>query len=496
MPFLHRLFLSLACTGALTVMVTATTVDSAIPLSLDEAIRLALENNQSVKVSAYDPLIGRAGVLAAYGSFDPALTFARSEGETEEPGTYISPQTRPLTQSDNYSLTLDGLTPWGMTYSVGATALNQRGTFNGFTDSYSTFGGISITQPLLRDFGFGSNLAGLRVARANRGITEWQHRQTVIDTVTNVIYVFNNLQQAHDNLRIARLSRDLAARLLDENQKRRRVGSISDADVTQAEARVANREEAILSAERSVRDIENQLRRLLGRTDFPTNGNDLAIVELPPSPPITVSAIDDYRTALDIRPDYQAARLGLKIVKTNDTVARNQLLPRVDFVGSYGHGGLDPNFRTARDQVRDRDARAYSAGFVVRVPLAFAEGRGRARAARLTLRQTEADLVRLEQDIALGVSAAAGQIETTQHRVEVSRRALELAHQALDAEEKRLKAGTSTTFFVLQQQELLAQVENSYARALADQRRALATYERETGTTLERHQITLTDLQP
>ena len=235
---------------------------------------------------------------------------------------------------------------------------------------------------------------------------------------------------------------------------------------------------------------------LLGRTDFPTNGNDLAIVELPPSPPITVSAIDDFRTALNIRPDYQASRLGLKIVKTNDTVAHNQLLPRVDFVGSYGHGGLDPNFRTARDQVRDHDARAYSAGFVVRVPLAFAEGRGRARAARWTLRQTEADLVRLEQDIALGVSAAAGQIETTQQRVKVSRRALELAHQALDAEEKRLKAGTSTTFFVLQQQELLAQVENSYARALADQRRALATYERETGTTLERHQITLTDMQP
>uniref|UniRef100_UPI00404B80F7 hypothetical protein n=1 Tax=Cephaloticoccus sp. TaxID=1985742 RepID=UPI00404B80F7 len=60
-----------------------------------------------------------------------------------------------------------------MTYSIVAIANNQRGTFNGFTDSYSTFGGISVTQPLLRDFGFGVNLNGLLVARANRIISEW-----------------------------------------------------------------------------------------------------------------------------------------------------------------------------------------------------------------------------------------------------------------------------------------------------------------------------------
>jgi len=183
--------------------------------------------------------------------------------------------------------------------------------------------------------------------------------------------------------------------------------------------------------------------------------------------------------------------IGLKIDRTNQSYASNQLLPRVDFVGSYGHGGLDPNFKESRRQVREHDARAYTAGIVVRVPLTFASERGRARAARLTVRQSEADLERFEQDIALAVAAAAGQIETTRKRVEATRHALDLARQALEAEEKRLKAGTSNTFFVLQQQEQLALVENSYARALGDQRRALATYEREIGTTLQSHGITL-----
>ena len=284
--------------------------------------------------------------------------------------------------------------------------------------------------------------------------------------------------------------------MFDENQKRRRVGSISDADVTQAEARVANREEVILSAERNMRDIENQLRLLLGRNDFSTTTEYLSIKQLPPAPPITVDAAEDYRSALEARPDYQAARLGLKINRVNNSQAKNQLLPNVDFVGSYGHGGLDPTFSRTRNQVRDQDARAYPAGIVVRVPLTFSQGRGRARVAKLALQQSEADLVCREQDITLIVAAAAGQIDTTQKRVDVSRHALDLARQALDAEEKRLKTSTSTTFLVQQQQELLAQVENSYARALVDQRRALATYEREIGITLARHQITIADIQP
>src|SRR6185295_3435335 len=112
---------------------------------------------------------------------------------------------------------------------------------------------------------------------------------------------------------------------------------------------------------------------------------------------------------------------------------------------------------------------------------------GRTRAAQLSLRQSEADLVRVEQEIALSVTAAAGQIETTKQRVAATRTAFELASQALDAEQKRFQAGASTTFLVLQQQGQLSAVQNSYARALADQRRAIANYERELGTTLASH---------
>ncbi|MBI5688700.1 MAG: TolC family protein [Verrucomicrobia bacterium] len=457
----------------------------AAPLSLDDAIRLALQKNQALKVSAFTPDIARANVLAEAGRFDPSLTFRRSYGEGETPVT-TTPLTRSLVQTDEYSLSLGGYTPWGLTYSLTATAENQRGSFNRFTDNFVTFGGVSVTQPLLRGFGFGAGLAGLRLARADRGIAEWQHRQTVIDTVSRVVIAYTTLAQARENVRIARLSRDLTAQLVDQNEKRNRAGQISDADVIQARARLAARDEQVLLATRAAADLQNDLRQLLGESSFPPDGPELDLVPLPPPAPATIDAAADLRRALDLRPDFQAARLGVTKRRTSRTLAQNQLLPRVDFVGSYGYTGMDRDFGTARRQARDQDVRAYSAGVVVSVPLTFAEGRGRARAAALGLRQSEADLVRLEQEIAVEVAAAAGQIETTRQRVAATRAALDLARQALEAEQKKLQAGSGRTLDVLTSQEQLALVESSFARALADQHRALATYDRVTGTTLER----------
>jgi len=465
-------------------------------LTLENAVRLALENNRSIKVDNYSRAIARANLLAAYGQFEPAIGFDRSYNQTNS-ASFATTDTGflPVTtfiQSDTYSLSLGGLMPWGLQYSIGGNSTNQRGSYNGFTDNYLTFGGVQVKQPLLRGFGLSANLLGVRVARADRRISEWQYRQTVIDTVTNVAIAYSNLVAAHENLRIARKSRDLAANLLAENERRAQVGSMSANDVTSARARTALREEAILFAARGVRDGDNQLRLLMGEAAFSIDG-PLLEVAAPPAPDLAVQPAEGLKQALQLRPDYQQARLGMDKSRYNAAAARNQLLPQVDFVGSYGYTGLDQNFAESRRLVADKDHRAFSAGVVVSVPLTLMQGRGRARAARLQYRQAEADVKRMEENIALSVAAAAGQIETTAQRVAATRAALGLTQQSLDEEIKKLRAGVSSTFNVLYIQDQLAGAENSYIQAQADQRRAAALYEHETGTTLGHFQVTLAD---
>ncbi|HEX2099933.1 MAG TPA: TolC family protein, partial [Candidatus Synoicihabitans sp.] len=262
-----RLLLLAPCVALVGFLPSASAQTAEEVLTLPEAIRLALAKNYSIKVESFGPSIARADLQSAWGRFDPVISgsYFRSEDGNPQSADPFSGARPPssVVEVDSYDLSLGGLTPWGLSYRLRATTSNQRGTFNAFADNYYTFGGIEVTQPLLRNFGFDANLVTVRLARAARGMSEWDYRAAVTDVITNVIYTYHDLVAAHKNLEISRRSRDLAHGLLLENERRHRAGSISEAEVTEARARVANREEAILFAAQAVRDQENFLKRLI-----------------------------------------------------------------------------------------------------------------------------------------------------------------------------------------------------------------------------------------
>ena len=490
--FISLLLLPLALFGQAAAPVEA----EAGKITLNEAIQQALAKNFSIKVQGFDASIASALVTEALGKFDPSLNGNYTYSNSSNP-SLIDTSTglrspAGVINADEYGLNIGGLLPWGMTYQLGTTTNNTRGTFNAYADNFSTFAGVSGTQPLLRNFGFGATLASIRIAQVNRGISEWQFRQAVIDTITRVIYAYNDLNFSYANYRTAVRSRDLAANLLAENEKRFKVGSMSEYDVTSARSRVASREEGILTAASYIRQSENALKQLI--TDTRTPGllaQRVAIEEPAPAPIVVVNAASDFRTALEKRPDYQQAKLGLKRSSINSRLQRNQLLPRVDLVGSYGYNGYDTDLRVSRQQLHDEDYRSYSWGVVVSVPLTFTTERGRYRAAKLQERQSETDLERVEQDIVVRVGNAADAVDTCQKRIQATRKARELAQATLDAEVKRLRAGQSNTFFVSQQQEILTFAEIAEAAAQSDCHKALAEYDRQLGVTLEKLNINI-----
>lgn len=488
--------LVIALAAALPAAAANPAIPAGEPLSLAQAIELALAKNFSIKVEGYDAAIAAARVTESLGKFDPVLSGSYSNTGNRNPLLTFDPNTglrdHTSDETDTYDVGVGGLLPWGMTYRLGASTTNARGTFNTYTDNFDSFAGFSGTQPLLRDFGFGPTLASIRIARTNRAISDWQFQQAVMDTITRVTFAYHDLNFAYAALRTATRSRDLAAELLAENEKRYRVGSMSEYDVTSARARASSREEGVLSAERQVLNAENFLKQLIS-DDTTTGllGRRLAIEPPAPAPIVVVDPAADFRLALEKRPDYQQAQLALHRSDLNARLQRNQLLPRVDLVGSYGYSGLDTDRSTSRRMVQDKDYRSYSWGVVVSVPLTFTTERGRYRAAKLGQRQAATQIEELEQAIVVQVGNAAGQIETAQKRIQANRRARELAQETLDAEVKRLRVGQSSTFFVAQQQELLSIAEVREAAAMSDYHKALAEYDRQLGVTLEKLNITV-----
>ena len=464
-------------------------------LTLEEAIRLALAKGHLVRISSFNVPIARAGLTEAWGRFDPRLNASYTESLNETP---LSPfasggATRPFLaeRGANSSVGLEGQTPFGTSYQLGAKAwkLRNEGSSTLVADNTTAFAGLSLTQPLLRDAGF-TSLTQVRVARTNLAISEWEFRETLTDTVNQVIGACAQLQFAESRLAIAQKSLELARQLRSDNERRRNVGAMSDYDVLSADARVADREESALQAARGLEHARNTLRSLIsGDRAGLLSHLDLRLAELPLPAARAIDRAADLRQALDKRPDYRRAQLLCRRGADEKGLALNQLLPRVDLVGSYGYNALAKDVAGARKDLRSREHAAWSAGLQVSIPVGSVGERGRYRAAKLRLRQSEALLEKLEQDVAIDIANAADQLEATHRRVEAAGRARQLNQQALEAEVKKLRAGTGSTFAVLYQQDQLGYAENTEAYARADLLRAAADYDRATGRTLDAHNI-------
>jgi outer membrane protein len=478
-----------------------------LDLTLQKAVQMALARNFRIKVEEFSPKIAKARQKSASGAFDPVVeaSYTYDQRQTElrtlntdldEPTVVPGNPTPDLFARQNgheIDTSITGLLPWGMTYDIGPslTIDNSNQREPNFT-RYDSFFGVSLVQPLLKNFGTDVNLADIRLARADRAISQWQLRQQVIDVVTETISTYAELYFSLENLAVERRSRDLAAQLVADNTKRVEIGVMAPLDITQARADLAAREERVLVAERAVADNENFLKQLV--TDEIANllETRLHIVE-PTLPETRINRKTDYARAFELRPDYRQALLDIQKRQITVIFTRNQALPRLDLVGSLGINGIDTNLASSFTRVTGNanNNLAWNAGAIFSVPIPNRTGMGNLEVSKYEALRALVDLKRLEQAILVEADNAAGQIDTTRKRIEAARVAREFAAETLEAAQGRLASGTSTTFEVLQFQRDLATAEASEFRARADHIIAVARYARLTGSTLERNRIIL-----
>lgn len=468
-----------------------------LDLTLGKAVRMALQKNFSITAQKFDPKISRQREMASEGRFDPAFSLSYSTGDSVIADTIIRGATtnagaqfgaRSIVQSDVWSTGVSGVTVWGLGYDAGFNTSALGGTSNNLATNWTSEMSFSLRQPLLRGAGPEVNLADVRIARNNVTISEWTVRQQVMTVITQVINVYNDLQFAHENLDVARRSQGLAKQLLRDNIKRVEIGVKTPLDVTTAQAEVAAREAALITATRAVKDQENFLKQLITADMMLLIRTSVSIAP-PPSSALTPNVVAGIRNALESRPDYQQAKLDIANRNIVVRVTKNAELPRLDLQASLSLLGLADDFGTSAQRIADRDRSSWSLGAIFSIPLGNRESRGGHGAAKLSAAQALVRLQQLEQQIIVLVDNAAGLVFTTQQLTVANREARRLAKESLAAGEARLVAGTGTTFEVLQLQKQLADAETAELRAIADYNKAVAKYRLETGTTLRVHGV-------
>ena len=491
---------------------------SEISLSLEDSIVRALRSNLSVAVQVYSPEVASAQLSLAREYFTPTFGVTFSRDRTEQPSTWALQNAE--TSITNYLNSRANLTqqiPFGgnlnLSLSYYWNKTNQL--FQNFNPYYQSTLNVSFTQPLLRDFGWAVSRSQIIIAQNTLEGSRSQLESTLIDTVFGVEQAYWNLVYSIENLKVAQQSLTSGRDLLAKTKKEVEVGQTAPIEGLNAEAEVARREAGILQAEAMVRRSRDQLRALLNLGSDPTAEGKLIVpADKPVFRPVEVSLDEAVDQALLKRPDLRTEKSTIDTRKINFTVAKNRVLPRLDFVIEKTSPGIsgdrllyendDPfsgvvigvESGSAGQSLRDAFKFLYnnwSVGLTLSVPFGDVFGRAAYAQAKLDLEQEQARLKALEQQVYLDVSDAVLSLETDAKSVEATRIAREFAEKRLEAEMKKLNVGLTTNYFVLTYQDALATAQSAELKALVDYNISVARINRVTGTTLEKRNISLAD---
>jgi outer membrane protein len=471
------------------------------PLTMEDAVRMALENNLGIQAEKLNPEIEEYALERAEGVYAPALISSLSRSSSASPPTDFLSSGVGVVTNGNF-VTQAGVQQqlrFGGGYQV--TWDGSRSTSDAPRTVFSPRLGSNmtalITQPLLRNFRIDAARQQILQTRTQQKITDIQLRQRITQTSRNVRAAYYNLIGAISGLTVAQQSLEVAQRSLRDNQRRLEVGTIPQIDLVSSEAEVASNEEAVIVQQAAIESAQDQLRTLIMNPSQP--GFWTATFRPTDPPELTRRTIDldaAVKNALENRTDIEQFKRQMEATDISLRYAANQKLPGVDLQARYGVTGiggtqfqygdsLSPtptgsSIRTFSDVLRDvfgNNFRTWSFAVNFSYPLGTSQADAAYAQAKVTRAQEQTSLKDLEMSVTTSVREAARQVNTNLKRVEATRKARELAERRLDAEQKRFDVGLSTTFELFQAQRDLSRARQSELTARIDYSRSLVDFE-------------------
>ena len=316
-----------------------------IPLSLNDAIKRALENNNDIEVARDDVRFAETQLRALEGIFDPIFAIRPQYDKR------ISPQQSSLGGGSVTSTTTYSWNPsvqkqfgrGGGNYFLqfDNAHTNTSNSFSLLNPFYSSNLSLSFTQPLLRDRSIDNNRRQIRIQRKRLDQSDADFRQRTIDVITRVqqaywelVFALRDQQNQLANLNLSRESlRNVEAQIA--------AGAKAPLERAEVQTELANRETALYSAIQAVAIAENNLKVLIFKTpNSPEWSSQLTPTEAPKFDSTPVNLPDALTAARDNRPELRRLRLQGDINDIDIRFFKNQTKPQIDLTGAVALTGL------------------------------------------------------------------------------------------------------------------------------------------------------------
>jgi HAE1 family hydrophobic/amphiphilic exporter-1 len=316
-----------------------------VALSLNDAIKRALENNNDIEVARDDVRFAETQLRSLEGIFDPVFAI------TPQYDKRISPQQSSLGGGSVTSTTTYSWSPsvqkqfarGGGNYFLQFqnSHTNTSNSFSLLNPFYSSNLSLQFTQPLLRDRSIDNNRRQIRIQRKRLDQSDADFRQRTIDVITRVqqaywelVFALRDQQNQLANLNLSRESlRNIEAQIA--------AGAKAPLERAEVQTELANRETALYSAIQAVAIAENNLKVLIFKDpNSPEWSAQLTPTETPKFDTNPVNLPDALKAARDNRPELRRLRLQNDINEIDINFFKNQTKPQVDLVGTVALTGL------------------------------------------------------------------------------------------------------------------------------------------------------------
>jgi len=509
-----------------------------LPLGLDEAIRLALANNNDISTSRIDVEMSEHDLTSALGAFDPRMT-AQS---------YFQHGNQPLTSflggSNNGSLStnefsnsfgISGKSPRaGGSYKLefSSSRASSNNFFSNLNPTYTNSFDISYTQPLMRGRRTDDSRRKIEIAKKNLALSDVQFRQRATEVITSVEKAYWDLVFALRNFQVQSEAVSQARQQVETNRRQVKEGVLAPIDITEAEAQVKIYEQDLYAAQEQITRAENGLKALL----LPDRRAEMWARPLMPVTPVALEAPamllpDAISAALQNRLELAELRTDGEMNQIDRKYYRDQIKPQMDLTIGYSSAGLSGTATNPDDnpllasvtaleqRVNDLSTRSGLAPMPApsfgAVPSHFQGGYGqslantlrqdnptvrvgfsvslplRNRTAEANLAKSLAESRRLdtlkaktEQMIEADVRNAIQQVRSVEARLAAAAASREAAEQQYASEQRRFQAGMSTVFLVLQRQTDLTNARGRELQTQTDLNKAISELQRAIGNTL------------
>jgi outer membrane protein TolC len=415
-------------------------------LSLEQAVRVSLQNNSLLKASELGVDEAKARLRIASSAYLPKLNFDHTMTRGNNP-VYVfgSLLTQRRFTQENFAL----------------DTLNVPPPLNNFQNRFSA------TQSV---YDFGRTSSRVTQSRVGSRLSEKELEATRSDLIFRVVKAYYQGLLARELVQVAETAVRSARAAEDNARSRLQAGVALESDLLSVQVHRAGQEEELLKAINAQRVAQSALCFELG---VPLERQFVLVRQVTPLSADTTDMATLQSAALQNRPDYGQSQLALQNQELVVKAARSEFLPTISLFGSW---------ETDDQSFASRAGNNWLAG----VNLHFNLFNGRADEAKLAesrfqQKRTLAMQAHLAQAIRLQVQKAFLDLETASQRIAVSQQAVSQAEESGRIIRNRYEAGLATVTDLLRAETALTAAKGNHLRAVFDQRVRAANLDLQVG---------------